>query len=92
MRIVITGAGFTGVQLAQLLVNEKHNVVLIENDEEIARHAADRLDCTVITADGNNLETLEKAGIAKAEIRRRRGKRTQILLPESTVRFTASIL
>ena len=67
MRIVITGAGFTGVQLAQLLVNEKHNVVLIENDEEIARHAADRLDCTVITADGNNLETLEKAGIAKAD-------------------------
>ena len=67
MRIVITGAGFTGAQLARLLVNEKHNVVLIENDEEIARHAADRLDCTVITADGNNLETLEKAGIAKAD-------------------------
>ncbi|MCI7115843.1 MAG: NAD-binding protein, partial [Treponema porcinum] len=33
MRIVIVGAGFTGIQLAKLLINEKNNVVLIDNDE-----------------------------------------------------------
>ncbi|MCI7080669.1 NAD-binding protein, partial [Treponema porcinum] len=44
MRIVIVGAGFTGIQLAKLLINEKNNVVLIDNDEEIMRHAANRLD------------------------------------------------
>ena len=50
MRIVIVGAGFTGIQLAKLLINEKNNVVLIDNDEEIMRHAANRLDCAVMVA------------------------------------------
>lgn len=67
MNIVIIGAGFTGVQLAKRLISEKNNVVLIDNDEDTVRHASNRLDCTIIQADGNNLETLEEAGIAKAD-------------------------
>ncbi len=67
MKVFIVGAGFTGVQLARLLVNEKNQVVLIDNNEEITRHVVDRLDCTVITQDGNNLQNLEEAGIAKAD-------------------------
>ena len=67
MKVVIVGAGFTGVQLARLLVNEKNQVVLIDNNEEVTRHVVDRLDCTVITKDGNNLDNLEEAGIAKAD-------------------------
>lgn len=67
MKIVIVGAGFTGVQLAKRLINEKNDVILIDNNEETVRHASNRLDCTVINADGNNLENLEEAGIAKAD-------------------------
>ena len=67
MKIVIIGAGFTGVQLAKRLSNGKNDVVLIDNDEEIVRHASNRLDCDVIQADGNNLTTLEDAGLAKAD-------------------------
>ena len=67
MRIVIVGAGFTGIQLAKLLINEKNNVVVIDNDEEQMRHVSNRLDCSVMIADGNSLETLEEAGIAKAD-------------------------
>ena len=66
MKIVIVGAGFTGVQLAKLLINEKNEVALIDNNEETIRHAQNLLDCTVVCADGNNLETLEEVGIAKA--------------------------
>ena len=66
MKIVIVGAGFTGVQLAKLRINEKNEVALIDNNEETIRHAQNLLDCTVMCADGNNLETLEEAGIAKA--------------------------
>jgi trk system potassium uptake protein TrkA len=66
MKIVIIGAGFTGIQLAKRLIEEHNDVVLIDNNEDIARHAGNRLDCTVIQADGNNLENLENAGIAKA--------------------------
>lgn len=67
MKIVIVGAGFTGIQLAKLLVNEKNDVIIIENNEEIARHVSNQLDCNVIVADGNSLETLEEAGISDSD-------------------------
>ena len=67
MRIVIVGAGFTGVQLAKLLINEKNHVAVIDNDENVIRHASNQLDCTVMCADGNSLDTLEEVGIAKAD-------------------------
>ena len=67
MNIVIVGGGFTGVQLARNLVEEKNQVAIIENDEEACRHIGNHVDCTVVCADGNNLETLEEAGIAKAD-------------------------
>ena len=67
MKIFIIGAGFTGMQLAKALVLERNNVVLIDNDPERVRYASDQLDCTVIEADGNNLESLEAAGIASAD-------------------------
>lgn len=66
MNIIIVGAGFTGIQLARNLIAEKNLVTLIDNDEETSRHASNQLDCTVIQADGNKLETLEDAGIATA--------------------------
>lgn len=67
MRIFVIGAGFTGMQLAKELVAEKNDVVLIDNDAERVRHAGDQLDCAVIEGDGNDLDTLEKAGVAGAD-------------------------
>lgn len=67
MKIIIIGAGFTGTQLAKRLINGKNDVVIIDNDENTVRHTSNRLDCNVILADGNNLETLEEAGIADAD-------------------------
>ena len=67
MKIVIVGAGFTGRQLAKRLINEKNEVVLIDNSEEVVRHASNSLDCEVKEMDGNNLENLEEAGIGKAD-------------------------
>ena len=46
MKIVIVGAGFTGVQLAKLLINEKNEVALIDNNEETIRHAQNLLEYT----------------------------------------------
>ncbi|MFP3041653.1 Trk system potassium transporter TrkA [Treponema primitia] len=67
MRIVIVGAGMVGTQLARHLVLEKHDVSLIEANEERARHASNRLDCLVIHDGGNSLSSLEEAGLAKAD-------------------------
>ncbi len=67
MNIIIVGAGFTGVQLTKRLVNEGNKVTLIDNNGNVVHHASNILDCAVVTDDGNNLETLEAAGIAKAD-------------------------
>jgi trk system potassium uptake protein TrkA len=67
MRIIIVGAGMVGTQLAKGLIREKHDVSLIEVNEERARHASNRIDCMVIHDQGNNLKTLEKAGIAQSD-------------------------
>ena len=67
MRIIIVGAGRTGTQLAKYLVQEKHDVSLIESNEERARHASNRLDCLVLHDEGNSLSTLEEAGVKKAD-------------------------
>ena len=67
MKIVIIGAGFTGGLLARALVAERNTVILIDKNPERVRSAGDQLDCTVIEADGTDLEILEKAGIASAD-------------------------
>jgi trk system potassium uptake protein TrkA len=67
MRIVIVGAGRTGTQLARHLIQEKHDVSLIESNEERARHASNRLDCLVLHDEGNSLASLEEAGAGKAD-------------------------
>ena len=61
------GAGLTGTQLAKHLVREKYDVSLIESNEETARHASNRLDCLVLNDSGNRIESLEEAGISKAD-------------------------
>ena len=67
MKIVIVGAGFTGTQLAKLLVKENNQVALIDNDEDVIRHASNQVDCETLCSEGNNLEILESVGIAKAD-------------------------
>ena len=61
MKIVIIGAGFTGSLLAKALIAERNKVILIDKSPERVRSAGDQLDCTVIEADGTDLDVLEKA-------------------------------
>lgn len=67
MKVVILGAGTVGYQLAKYLIDINSDVVLIEKDPEKARHASETLDCLVINEEGNNLDTLAKAGTASAD-------------------------
>ena len=67
MKIIIVGAGLTGTELAKRLISEKNDVTIIDSNEDVMRHVANRLDCMCIADNGNNLETLEQAGIAKAD-------------------------
>lgn len=67
MKVVIIGAGFTGVELAKRLIADNCEVTLVDNDENIISHAAGILDCATIASDGNDLETLKSAGVGKAD-------------------------
>lgn len=67
MKIVIVGAGTVGFQIARQLVDEQKDVVLIERDPRVARHASNYLDCMVIQGEGNNPEVLKKAGVDRAD-------------------------
>lgn len=67
MNFVILGAGNVGFQLAKYLIEQNNNVALIEKEPDKAKHASNVLDCMVINEQGNNIETLKKAGINKAD-------------------------
>jgi trk system potassium uptake protein TrkA len=67
MRVIIVGAGMVGTQLARHLVQEKHDVSIIESNEDRARHASNYLDCLVLQENGNSIAALREAGLAKAD-------------------------
>lgn len=67
MNIVILGAGRVGLYLAKQLIEEDKMVTLVEKDSEVAKHAANHLDCIVLNEEGNSLESLRKAGTEHAD-------------------------
>ncbi len=67
MDIVILGAGVVGTQIAAQLVGEGHDVVVIEKNPERAKYLSSHVDCMVINDEGNNSETLIRAGIERAD-------------------------
>jgi trk system potassium uptake protein TrkA len=66
MRVVIVGAGHDGAYLAERLIAEGQDVVVIEVDEAKAGAAQDRLDALVITGNGASPTVLKQAGIGDA--------------------------
>lgn len=67
MNVIIVGGGVTGCELTRRLIQKQHQVTLIERNEDNARHVANRLDCMVIGASGNDTQILLDAGIQKAD-------------------------
>ena len=68
MYIIIIGAGEVGYNLGKMLCYEKHDVVLIEQDQQRLKRAQDNLDIQVIAGSGSSFSVLEKAGISKADL------------------------
>jgi len=67
LHVVIVGAGEIGVHIASQLILENKDVVIVEKNPDIAQAVAGKLDCMVLAEDGNNPETLVRAGIEKAD-------------------------
>ena len=68
MRILVVGDGKVGHTLAQELISEGHDVVIIDRNDEVLRKAEDMLDAMCIHGNGANAKTLLDAGVEKADI------------------------
>ena len=65
--IIIVGAGDLGYYLAQILLDEEHDVVIIEKNESVCEKIASELDVVVTKGDATETRILEKAGIKEAD-------------------------
>lgn len=68
MNIVINGYGKIGSTLSQLLVNEGHNVTVVDNDPVALERAENTQDILVVGGNGATAEVQLSAGVNKADI------------------------
>ena len=68
MRIIIVGAGKMGIGLAESLINEGHNVVVIDPDESAIERGETMLDALFIQGNGVRVDVLKEANVEDADI------------------------
>ncbi len=68
MNAVIVGCGKVGGELAKTLVNDGHNVSLIDNSQKTLDNIAEELDVMTFLGNGTDLEVLKEAGVDTADI------------------------
>ena len=66
MKIIIVGAGEVGFNIAQRLVSEDKEVVVIDRSPEQLKQLSEVLDVQVVQGSGSSPGILEDAGIAGA--------------------------
>ncbi len=67
MRVVFVGAGDLSVETAALLIERKHEVVLIESEKDKIDELSETLDCSFLHGDGSKPHILEEAGPEHAD-------------------------
>lgn len=68
MRIIVVGGGKVGSALCRSLVEENHDVILIEEKESVMKQAIKRHDIVGIIGNGANFKVLEQADVATCVI------------------------
>ena len=68
MYIIVVGGGNLGYYVAEMLISENHDVVVVDKDLAVSQKVANELDLISITGDGTEPSILEKAGIDRANV------------------------
>ena len=68
MRIVVVGGGKLGFSLAESLINEGHNVTVVDRNESVLQKNMDTLDAMFIKGSGVSADTLREAEAQHADI------------------------
>jgi trk system potassium uptake protein TrkA len=61
MKVVIVGGDSLGEALAEALIKEKNDIVIIEKEEKLAEVLAEKLDALVLHGDGSDIKILKDA-------------------------------
>lgn len=67
MYVIIVGCGRVGSELAKLLSNEGHNIVVIDKSRQAFDRLGDTFNGLTMVGSGFNLRLLRQAGIEKAD-------------------------
>lgn len=67
MYIIIAGAGRVGSEITKIMVNNKHDVVVIDIDPQICNDIYSETGAMTINGNATTIRTLEKAGAEKAD-------------------------
>ena len=65
MRVIVVGAGEVGYHIAKRLVQEGHDVTIIEEDAAVKERAENALDVLTIQGNGASPAVLEAAGVTR---------------------------
>jgi len=68
LKVVIIGAGEVGFHIANRLVMENKDVVVIDKNPDALRRVSDNIDVQIVSGSGSSPVILEEAGVKKAEI------------------------
>lgn len=68
MYIIVVGAGKVGYYLAKTLLQEDHEVLLLEREPGKVEYYAERLGPVVVKGDGAEASVLARAGAARADV------------------------
>ncbi|MBI3934127.1 MAG: TrkA family potassium uptake protein, partial [Acidobacteria bacterium] len=66
--VVIMGGGKVGYYLGRTLLEEGHEIAVVESDPEIFGMVSRQLDCPVILGDGSTYGVLERAGAKRCNV------------------------
>lgn len=68
MYVIVVGGGKVGFYLARELVQEGHEVLLVEKDRKTAETLEERLGDLVLNADGCEIRSMTEAGMSRANV------------------------
>ena len=85
MRIIIGGAGAVGTHLAELLSNEKQDIILMDEDQTKLSKMESNFDLMTVCASPTSIQALKNAGVDEADL-------FIAVMPEESRNMTACML
>ena len=68
MKIIIVGCGKVGYAIAQQLTQEKHDITLVDDEQEHLSRADSTLDAMCLNGNGASIRVLMEAGVRSADL------------------------